>query len=78
VIGKLNNEYWRPASILNDELNTIISMKISLKGIILLVIYSQSQKWRKVRESIHLKDHDVDWRIILKWTLKIRWTRGLD
>ena len=70
MIGKLNNVYWRPASILNDELNTIISLKIILKGIIVLVIYSQPEKWRKVRERIHLKDLDVDWGIILKWILK--------
>jgi hypothetical protein len=70
VIGKLNNEYWRTAGILNEELSTIISLKISLKAIILLVIFSQPEKWRKVREIIHLKDLDVDWRIILKWTLK--------
>jgi len=60
VIGKLNNANWSPASILSEELNMIISLKTSLKGIILLVIYSQSEKWKKVRERNHLKELDVD------------------
>ena len=78
MTDKLNNEHSRPASVLNEELNTIICLKIALKGITLLVIYSQPEKWRKVRERIHLKGLDVYWRIILKWTLKIKWARGLD
>jgi hypothetical protein len=59
LIGKLNNEYWSTASILSEELNMIINLKISLKGIILLVIYSIGEV-KKVRERNHLKDLDVD------------------
>jgi hypothetical protein len=65
VIGKLNNEYCKPASILNYERNTITSLKISLKGIILWLFTLNPETWRNVRERGYLRDLGVDWRIIL-------------
>jgi hypothetical protein len=80
VIGKLNNEHSMPASILNYTLNTIISLKISLKGIILLVIHSRpgdvekSEKikslerpWRKLDDKIKmdLQKNKTDERTVL-------------